>query len=108
MRVGVWQLQFSVWYASQIADLPVEEYEALWSEYVSAYAEHLLKADNDPSSPAGKRLVRAPNSHSVWSEYHPAGHQVSLHCILCWPCNQSQSQGLVVVKRLLLGTYAPD
>ena len=43
----------------QIADLPSEEIDALWSEYVNAYAECLLKADNDPSSPAGKRLVRA-------------------------------------------------
>ena len=41
----------------QIADLPVEEFEALWSEYVNAYAECLLKANNDASSPAGKRLV---------------------------------------------------
>ena len=61
-RAGVRQVsrqQLNVWSPLQVADLPVEEYEALWSEYVNAYAEHLLKADNDPSSPAGKRLVRA-------------------------------------------------
>ena len=56
----------------QIADLPSEEIEALWSEYVNAYAECLLKANNDPSSPAGKRLVGAQLS--------------ALH--LCHACNQ--------------------
>ena len=55
----------------QIADLPVEEYEALWSEYVNAYAEHLLKADNDPTSPAGKRLVRFKD-RLCWSGWSPA------------------------------------
>ena len=62
---GSGDCKLSIWFPLQIADLPVEEYEALWSEYVSAYAEHLLKADNDPSSPAGMRLVRAAGSSSA-------------------------------------------
>lgn len=32
--------------------------DALSREYISAYADCLLKANDDPDSPAGKRLVR--------------------------------------------------
>ena len=42
----------------QIAKLPTEELMRLWKDYVSAMADCLLKANDDPTTEAGKRLVR--------------------------------------------------
>ena len=43
----------------QVANLPMDEFTALWKEYISAYADCLVKANGDPASSAGKRLVRS-------------------------------------------------
>ena len=47
-----------LWCPVQAANLTEEQFTELWQEYVSAAADCLLKANDDPESDAGKRLVR--------------------------------------------------
>ena len=69
----------SVW--PQIAKLPTEELMRLWKDYVSAMADCLLKANDDPATEAGKRLVRdQASAHAAslcrprpWSSPEPKG-----------------------------------
>ncbi len=55
----------------------------LWKDYVSAMADCLLKANDDPATEAGKRLVRR-RQHPVASLCHHSPHadpdRITLSC----------------------------
>ena len=49
----------SMLWLPQVAQLSRDQFRKLWRQVVTACADCLLAANDDPDSPAGKRLVRS-------------------------------------------------